>query len=111
MQMMQSTVGNLTVPGVPTANPALVIQAMADRPMRLQLANNGPTPIRLAYSSNSLGGVTSDGVAHYLLQPGQSAVFVMAPNQRLFAVSAGATGSLSYHASDALPFEAPPGAC
>lgn len=41
----------------------------------------------------------------YELPPGASDIFVMAPNQKLYAIGLGAGARLSIHASEALPFD------
>jgi hypothetical protein len=105
MEMNDSQVRTMTIPGVPTQNPPAVATAMRDRPMRVVVENVGPTAIRLAFSSSSLGATTSEGVDHFLLLSGRAQVLVLAPKQRLYAVSVGATGSLSVATSDALPFD------
>lgn len=104
-QMNQSLVRTVTVPGVPTNNPAQVAVAMFDRPMRVVVDNVGAVAIRLAFASASLGGATAEAVDHYQLQVGRSQVFVLSPGQKMFAVGVGATGLLSIHTSDALPFD------
>jgi hypothetical protein len=109
MKMADSQLRTITIPGTPTNNPAVIAMAMFDRPMRVMVDNTGGVPCRIAFSSSSLGGVTSEGVDHFRLAAGAGGrVFILAPKQRLYAVAAGATGELAVATSDALPFEAPP---
>lgn len=104
-QMNQSLVRTVTVPGVPTGNPAQLAVAMPDRPMRVLVDNVGAVGVRLSFTSSALGGVTAEAVDHYQLQVTKSQVFILAPGQKLFAVGIGATGAVSIHTSDALPFD------
>ena len=95
----------MTVPGTGlNSRAALVVQA-TDRPMRVMVDNVGPNPLRLAFASGSVASFTADGADHYQLGTGQNRVFVLAPQQRFYAVAIGATGQLSVATSDALPLD------
>lgn len=106
MKMNDSQCRTMTVPGTPTQNPSAIAIAMTDRPMRVLVTNVGPTELRVAFSSSSLGTATADGVDHFQMNANsQPLYFVLAPKQRLYAVSVGATGRASIHTSDALPWD------
>lgn len=107
MQMNPSRAYSITIPGTPTNNPAQIAIAQADRPMRAVVLNVGGAPVRIAFNSSALGGITSDGVDHFLLLAGKDITFSLAPKDTLYAVGVGATGSISVHTSDALPFNTP----
>lgn len=98
-----------TVPGVQTGVDPILVAYATDRTMRVIVDNVGATVLRFATSSSSLEGGSSAGSDHYQLNGNQSRVYVLAPKQRLFAVSVGGTGQVSIHTSDAallaLPFQ------
>ncbi len=106
MQMNDSQTRTITVPGTPTNNPAAIAVAMTDRPMRVLVANVGATVLRIAFSSSALGQTTAEGVDHFQLNPNVGGLYVvLAPKQRLYAVSIGAVGRVSVHTSDAMPYD------
>lgn len=104
--MEASQLKTVTVPGVGPNSQAILVANATDRPMRVLVDNVGANPMRIAFSSSSLANATSDGADHYQLSPAQFRYFVLAPKQRLFAIAIGATGRLSIHTSEALPFDA-----
>jgi hypothetical protein len=100
--MNDSQARTITVPGTPTGNPAAIAVAMTDRAMRVLVSNVGATALRIAFSSSSLGQTTAEGVDHFQINPGPSDgfYFLLAPKQRLYAVSIGSVGRVSVHMSD-----------
>ncbi len=90
---------NATQAGVP---PLFVANT---KPMRVLVRNVGATLIFLAHSPNEVQNTpATSGV--FQLPTGVSEAFVLAPRQGLYAVAQGAGGSVSYAASEAVPFHA-----
>lgn len=71
-----------------------------DKPVRVLLNNDGPTMIFVALRVQSLQSPGSKAVR---IPPGDSRVFVLAPNDFLFAVSVGVGGILGAEISEAFP--------
>jgi len=95
-----STVNTITVPTVGSQNVATLMKA-AGVPLRVVVRNVAGTPILIAHDTNVLQN--SPAVAGtFLLTAGQTEVFVLAPQQGLFAASSGAGGTVSIAVSDAI---------
>ncbi len=105
LQMAESQARTVNVPGIPTTQPATLAVALSDRAMRVMVDNIGAVPIRVSFATASLSGLVSAGSDHYTILVGQSRVFILSPNQRLYASAVGAIGTMSVHTSDALPFQ------
>lgn len=90
------------VPVVGGDDAALIVQA-SNVPLRVVIRNVGPSVIEIAHTSNELGklGVTS-GV--FVIAIGNEEVFVLAPDQGIYAGAIGAAGRISYAYSDAIPY-------
>lgn len=101
MPPVLSNFGIIHVTPIPAQSVGPFYAAPADMPMRLLVRNLGGSAIYLAYDSAAVNGINITG-AHYELPAGQSDVFVLQPQQMMFAVAAGA-GRLGYAASVALP--------
>ncbi len=98
--MQPSQVNTIQVPTIGTNNPAtLVIAALV--PTRIVVRNVGAVIVFLAHSSAEIQSInTTAGV--YRLPAGQEDVFVLAPQQGLWAVASGAVGTVSIAISEAM---------
>lgn len=99
--MRPSILKTLSVPLIGSPAPASVAIA-AKTPMRLLIRNVGSTIAFLAHEASSLQDISATSSA-YQLPPGQEDVFVLAPGQGVWAVGAGAGGTLCYALSEAIP--------
>lgn len=99
--MQPSNVQTLSVPTIGSPNPSRLTQA-GGIPMRVVVRNVGPTVIFISHDTTDLSNVSSLG-AVYQLPPGQSDVFVLAPQQSIIAASQGAGGLVSIAVSEAVP--------
>lgn len=99
--MKPSLLNTIPVPPVGSDNPGTIMRA-STVPMRVLVRNVGAALVFLAHSENELQAVgIVAGV--YELPAGQEDVFVLAPKQGLFVVGIGASGRVSYAASEAIP--------
>jgi hypothetical protein len=71
-------------------------------PMRVQVRNSSPVEIFLSDTQTDLTSTNAPSGSVYRLPAGERDVFVMAPNQNLYAVAAGAGAFLSISLSEAL---------
>lgn len=101
INMRPSRVGIFQLQTVGADNVALLVTAAAI-PMRVVVNNIGVNSILIAHTSNALQKVGA-ATDTYLLQAGQNATFVLAPEQGLFAAGIGAVGRACIAASEAIP--------
>jgi hypothetical protein len=93
--------GYISVPNLqPNVQVTGFVRADVDVPMRVVVRNTGPTVLRLGTDSAALAQATTDC---YFLPVGASDIFVIAPGQTIYVVSAGPGGQLSFAASEAIP--------
>ncbi len=106
--MMQSQVGSVAVSQAGTNDVGPFYVAPASTVVRLYIRNDGPAVLLLAYESSSINGASafSGSSGRFTLPADRDVVFILTPRQGVYAVSQGIGASLSYHASEALPFDA-----
>jgi hypothetical protein len=98
--MQNSHFETLTVQPVGTAVPTTIVKA-AKVPLRVLVMNAGPVVIFIAGTTTDLTPLPS--TATFRLFPGQTQVFVAAPQQGLYCVGAATGGLLSVSTSEAFP--------
>lgn len=92
----------ITVPSVGTTTPGIVATA-AHTPLRVLIRNAGPVLIFLAHETENLANPGGPSTGVYRLAAGDNDVFVLAPQQSIFAVAAGVNGLLTVATSEAFP--------
>ena len=93
-----------TVPGAATASTRpMVIARGTDVPVRVLVRNVGAVPLFVAFADQDV--VTAEGPSSktFQIDPLSSDVFVLAPEQMMFAVGAVVGGRVSVSVSEALP--------
>ena len=102
--MQDTNFNTITVPSVGTTNPAIIMNA-GNVPLRLLVRNIGPVLLFLAGDTESLVSPGGPSTGVYRLPTGTADVFVVAPKQSVYAVSAGVGGLVSVASSEALPID------
>lgn len=115
--MQESKLKTISVPDVATFTPGggdgstvgtpvpNAIFQSTSKPMRI-MVRNVSLGVSIALSHAAEGLQTADvGSDTYELPPGASDIFVLAPNQKLYAIALGVGGRVSYAASEALPLD------
>jgi len=92
----------ITVPAVGTTTPGIVATA-ATAPLRVLVRNAGPVLVFLAHTTENLANPGGPSTGVYRLPAADSDIFVLAPGQSMYAVSAGVGGLLTIAASEAFP--------
>jgi hypothetical protein len=104
---MQAAIFNtVTIPSVGTVNPATLANA-STQPLRIVVRNIGPVLMFIGGDTESLASPGGPSTGVFRLPAAASEVFVIAPKQGLYAVSAGAGGLASLAISEALPVQDP----
>ena len=78
-------------------------RAAHGRPARVVVENVGATLVFLAGATADISGPDGPSSSTYRLLPGQSQVFVLSPEQTIFAMGSGAGAIISVTVSDAIP--------
>lgn len=99
--MQNVSFDTITVPAI-GGNPATLAKA-AGLSLRLLVNNVGPTVMFISQATTDLQPVPTTG--SYRVFPGEQHVFVVAPKQSVYAISAAAGGLLSISLSEALPLD------
>src|SRR5574337_1395504 len=101
--MQPSGTRTLTIPAVGKGNnPARLMQANANAPMRVVVRNSGGVVLMIAHDTNSLSDLNQMG-ACFQLPAGASEVFVLAPGQPILAAGVGGGGQVCIAYSEAFP--------
>lgn len=91
----------------PPFEPALLVKA-SKKPLRVMLRNiSEAVDFILAFDASSLKDLPGVG-GTYTLPAGDSDVFVLAPQQALYAIANGTNGKICVAYSEALPFDLKP---
>ena len=98
-----SRVATINVPVIGTNNPATLLRAPKDRPMRVLVRNVGGVLVFLSHDATDLATFTNASASSYRLPAGFADVFVVMPEQGMFAAAQGAQGMISIALSEALP--------
>lgn len=101
--MQPSRVTTLDVPVIGNTNPATITLAPKSIPLRVLIRNVGGAMIFIAHESTAFQDVVSSATNSYRIPPGQEDIFVLAPQQGLFASAQGAGGQISVAISEAIP--------
>lgn len=111
--MQDSKFNTLAVPfgtadaGAPNWEPALIVKA-GKKPLRVMCRNiSEAVDFILAFDASSLKNLPGVG-GTYTLPAGDSDVFVLAPEQSLYAIANGTDGKICVAYSEALPFDMKP---
>jgi len=100
--MRPSNMNTITVPAVGTTTPGTVAKA-AGAPLRVLVRNVGPVLCFLAHETESLANPGGPSTGVYRLPAAGDDVFVLAPDQSMYAVAAGVGGLLTIATSEAFP--------
>lgn len=93
--------------GAPAWEPALLVKA-GKRPLRVMCRNiSEGVDFILAFDASSLKDLPGAG-GTYTLPAGEADVFVLAPEQSLYAIANGTDGKVCIAYSEALPFDLKP---
>jgi hypothetical protein len=98
-----SRVATINVPIIGSNNPATLIRAPKGKPIRLMIRNVGGVLCFLAHDVQDLATFSNASANSYRLPAGQVDVFVVMPEQAVYAVAQGAQGLISIAISEALP--------
>lgn len=102
--MQQTLFETFSVPGAATSQTdPFVIARGTEVPVRVMVKNVGPVPLFLAGADQDV--VTEEGPSSktFQLDASESEVFVLAPEQNMYAVGATDGGRVSVTISEALP--------
>lgn len=95
-----------TVPGPwPVKKGVVVARAPKESPIRVDLRNLGGGSVALAYDQNDLISIDGPSARHYRLPAGESVIFVLANDQKLYAVGEAGGIMLSVATNEAFPIE------
>lgn len=98
-----SRLATINVPVIGTNNPATITRSPRGKPTRVQVRNVGGVLIFLAHDVTDLATFSNASASSYRLPPNTVDVFVLMPEQGLYAASQGALGFVSVAISEALP--------
>jgi hypothetical protein len=107
--MQSSSFKTISVPGAatPGTQPIRVAQAPHDRPVRVEMRNVGAVQLFFAESAADAINYQSPSMNTYRLAPGDPAVLIVAPKQKLFCVGATPGGRVTISVSEAFPLKTP----
>lgn len=98
-----SRVATINIPIVGSENPATLVRAPRGKPLRVMVRNVGGVLVFLAHETTDLATFSNVSASSYRLPAGQVDVFVLMPEQGLYACAQGAQGFVSIAISEALP--------
>lgn len=98
-----STVATVGVPQIGAVNPATLTRAPRGKVVRLMVRNVGGVTVFIAHDVNDIATVANAAATSYRLPPGQADVFVLMPEQGIYAVAQGVNGLVSIAISEAIP--------
>ena len=98
-----STVATIAVPAFGSINPATLTRAPRGRVVRVLVRNVGGVVVFIAHEVSDISSVANAAATSYRLPPGQADVFVVMPEQGLYAISQGIAGLVSIAVSEAVP--------
>ena len=98
-----SRVLTINVPVIGTNNPATLLRAPKDKPMRVLIRNVGGVLVFLTHDATDLATFSNASAAAYRLPAGYADVFVVMPEQGMYAAAQGVQGLISVALSEALP--------
>lgn len=98
-----SRVATINIPVVGSNNPATLVRAPKGKPIRVMIRNVGGVLCFLAHDTQDLATFTNVSANSYRLPAGQVDVFVLMPEQGIYAAAQGAQGLISIAISEALP--------
>lgn len=99
--MQPSSFATYTIPAIGAVTPTALAKASAHIPMRVLVNNVGPVVVFVARETTDL--TPQPSTSTYRIFPGEQHAFVLAPQQTIYALGAGAGGRLSVATSEALP--------
>lgn len=88
----------------PSIIPTLLARAQKGIAMRVLVRNVGGVLMFIGGNPEDVAGPDGPVTATYRLPPGQEDVFILAPEQTLYAVAAGGGGLGSVSYSEAIPY-------
>ena len=100
--MKPSHMNTITVPPVGSTTPGIVATA-SGAPLRVLVRNVGPVLVFLAHETENLANPGGPSTGVYRLPAADVDIFVLAPGQSVYAVSAGIGGLLTIAGSEAFP--------
>lgn len=103
MAFQPSRLATINVPIVGANNPALLTRAPKGKVVRVLVRNVGGVLVFLTHEANDLATLSNAASAAYRLPPGQTDVFVLMPEQSLFAAGQGAQSLVCIAVSEAIP--------
>lgn len=98
-----SRVATINVPIIGTNNPATLLRAPKGKPMRVMVRNVGGVLVFIAHDATDLATFSNASASSYRLPAGYADVFVLMPEQGIYAAAQGAQGLISIALSEALP--------
>lgn len=103
MGFQPSRLATINVPIVGANNPALLTRAPKGKVVRILVRNVGGVLVFLTHEANDLATLANASSAAYRLPPAHADVFVLMPEQSLFAAGQGAQAFVSIAISEAIP--------